>query len=802
VKRGLSLKKTLSILLVTVLLSAFFPSGVMTATEMPGNLNLPIFKELKDVAYTERVYIATGAEFTEYPDLGYRVYPDVYFIEGDTPTEKQALCVSLSIPTEGKTTEGFYYKGEYLPKVGSPFAPVATGVYEFGFNENDVAVAFVKSVFDPYLGYGTPDMDTKTIRIGEFGNAAGDIHNTYKFDENTKVFFVEGALESLTLTMGRIEDLVNDENDIIRIFYNYVSMTDRTLTEVYIEAVEGVGERSEETANRYWSDGVEWNDPVYGYDGVENPWAPQFLMYDPIIHGGNTEEAKYPLFVYVHGFTESYSGKDEFTKLNDGMVYTQPSYQEQFETDTAGVNGAFVMSPYSTPEKTSTGELSWQTGYREDSNPRYKLGNEEYKGKHASAAAIVSNILWVLDTYPNIDRNKVYIAGFSIGGYTTWATLFEAARLGHSDLFAAALPQEAAFFPSGGQLDTDYGEFEAGLEDKLLSVKDTAIWVSSSLRDWAATWVNTTGDYFRMNDNLGRGIDIDAELYPEGAAAPIPMEKIGGATTLWEAMANLKDVGGNPLTRVSIHTSFSHQNDIIIDNNTYPTGTEQREGVTPTTYTRIYGEQPDGYDERGGEADLSIAYTFGASAVYSTGSYDDTVIDWFNACGYAKSIINSVSPDKTSLSALMTRGMAVSVLWHEEGEPDFTGDFDGFTDVAEGSYYEKAIAWAAGNGIINGYGDGRFGSGDKVTRQDFAVILMRYMSYKKINLPVTSQWLIFADEASIDSYAMDAVQTLCKLDIMAGTGTNSSGQTVIDPKGTVSGAELAGIFRSLLWKIQ
>lgn len=618
----------LSLLLIVAIISAFFIPGIVVAAETPSNLNSPIFGELPDVVYTERVYLAIGT-CTEYPDEGYRVYQNVYFIDGNMPTVKQDLYVSSSIPTTAKTTAAFLYKGEYIPST-------ATGVYEFGFNKDNIAIAFVKHVFDPYIGYGAPNMDAQTLRIGQFGDADGDIHNSYKFDENTAVYFVTGTGEELALAAVDVGELINDENDIVRIFYEYKSMADRTLKEIFIEAVDGTGVRSEATANRYWSDGVAWNDPVYGFDGVENPWAPQFLMYDPIVHGGSTENAKYPLFVYVHGWTQAFSSKDQFAERNDGMLYARAPYQDQFETDTDGVHGAFVMSPYSTPEKTSTGELGWQTGYREDSNPRYKLGDEEYKGKHASAAAIVSNILWVLDTYPNIDRNKVYIAGFSIGGYTTWATLFEAARLGYSDLFAAAIPSGAAFFPSGGQLATDYAEFELGLEDKLLSVKSTAIWILSNIRDNASTWANTVGDYFRMSDDLERGVDVDAEIYVEGIAPPIPMTKIGGATTLWEAMRNLKDVGGNPLTRVSIPMAGAHANTIIQNNNTYPATTVPREGITPTTYTRIYGDQPEGYDERGGATDTTIAYTFGSSSVYSTGSYDDTVIEWLNACGHAK----------------------------------------------------------------------------------------------------------------------------------------------------------------------
>ncbi len=46
-----------------------------------------------------------------------------------------------------------------------------------------------------------------------------------------------------------------------------------------------------------------------------------------------------------------------------------------------------------------------------------------------------------------------------------------------------------------------------------------------------------------------------------------------------------------------------------------------------------------------------------------------------------------------------------------------------FTDNIAGTYYHDAVVWAASKGIIAGYGDGRFGSNDPVTREQLATIL-------------------------------------------------------------------------------
>ncbi len=43
----------------------------------------------------------------------------------------------------------------------------------------------------------------------------------------------------------------------------------------------------------------------------------------------------------------------------------------------------------------------------------------------------------------------------------------------------------------------------------------------------------------------------------------------------------------------------------------------------------------------------------------------------------------------------------------------------------EGAWYAKTVTWAAAQGIVSGYGDGRFGPNDNITREQFAAMLWR-----------------------------------------------------------------------------
>ena len=78
-----------------------------------------------------------------------------------------------------------------------------------------------------------------------------------------------------------------------------------------------------------------------------------------------------------------------------------------------------------------------------------------------------------------------------------------------------------------------------------------------------------------------------------------------------------------------------------------------------------------------------------------------------------------------------TRAMCVTFQYRLAGEPPVTNS-SGFTDVKPGSYYEKAVAWAAANGITTGYKDsagnptGTFGVKDTCKRGQITTFLKRY----------------------------------------------------------------------------
>ncbi|MDR3278825.1 MAG: S-layer homology domain-containing protein [Oscillospiraceae bacterium] len=128
----------------------------------------------------------------------------------------------------------------------------------------------------------------------------------------------------------------------------------------------------------------------------------------------------------------------------------------------------------------------------------------------------------------------------------------------------------------------------------------------------------------------------------------------------------------------------------------------------------------------------------------------------------------------------VTRGQAAVFLHRLAGEPEVTGDGSAFSDVEAGAYYENAVAWASVTGIITGYPNGTFKPAAPVSRQDLAVLILRYATeYVQTNFVVTLQYTIFTDEDQIADYAKNAVQMLYKLGVL--TGIENETTLIINP---------------------
>ena len=164
--------------------------------------------------------------------------------------------------------------------------------------------------------------------------------------------------------------------------------------------------------------------------------------------------------------------------------------------------------------------------------------------------------------------------------------------------------------------------------------------------------------------------------------------------------------------------------------------------------------------------------------------------DWFYEAVrfvYENDLFNGTSATTFSPNANMTRAMLVTVLYRLAGKPAVTAGAS-FTDVKSGLWYSDAVAWASANGIVEGMGSGKFAPDDFVTREQMAVILMRYTRYQKADTSASADLSRFTDASSVSPWAQSAMAWA-----VASGLVNGRTATTLVPGGTATRAEVAAI---------
>ena len=162
---------------------------------------------------------------------------------------------------------------------------------------------------------------------------------------------------------------------------------------------------------------------------------------------------------------------------------------------------------------------------------------------------------------------------------------------------------------------------------------------------------------------------------------------------------------------------------------------------------------------------------FAADGIHPFTDVSDTA--WYSDAVqyvYEHDMMVGTSSTKFSPDSPTSRGMIVTILHRLEGLPSATGT--AFSDVPAGQWYTDAVAWASANNIVNGYGNGKFGPNDPITREQMAAILYHYAEYKEYDTSITGSAITFADGEQVSAYAVDAVNWAIGVGLLQGVGNN------------------------------
>ncbi|MGN0962636.1 MAG: S8 family peptidase, partial [Clostridia bacterium] len=119
----------------------------------------------------------------------------------------------------------------------------------------------------------------------------------------------------------------------------------------------------------------------------------------------------------------------------------------------------------------------------------------------------------------------------------------------------------------------------------------------------------------------------------------------------------------------------------------------------------------------------------------------------------------------------ITRAEFVSLLAKFSGE-DLSARKNNtyFTDVPENHWSNKAVGWAYEHKIVNGKTKDLFCPDDKITREEMAAMMYRYITITDMEMTAVNEPMTYADEDDFSDYAKEAIANLQKWNIMNGKG--------------------------------
>ena len=241
-------------------------------------------------------------------------------------------------------------------------------------------------------------------------------------------------------------------------------------------------------------------------------------------------------------------------------------------------------------------------------------------------------------------------------------------------------------------------------------------------------------------------------------------------------------------------------------------------GATPSFTSRVYtagsyfGTMPTASKANrvlAGWANGSTVYTE-ASVVPAAGTLALkakwgvlTFVDVDEDAWYAKNVENGTNLGLFAVdvyfnpNAYTTRAQFITVLGREyerESGTTIVGTGNGgFSDVIPGTYYARYVVWGQRNGIVAGYGNGKFGTNDNVTREQLATFLFRMA--KKTGLTSetksysTALLSRFKDSGNVSDYAKQAMCWAVDVGILVGDDKGN-----LNPKSPATRAEMATMF--------
>ncbi len=190
------------------------------------------------------------------------------------------------------------------------------------------------------------------------------------------------------------------------------------------------------------------------------------------------------------------------------------------------------------------------------------------------------------------------------------------------------------------------------------------------------------------------------------------------------------------------------------------------------------------------------------SVIYNKVEFKDVEAHWakeaINDMG-SRLVIDGIGDNNFEPDKDITRAEFAAIIVKALGLRPEIGNST-FTDVNDSAWYSAYIKTAFEYNVISGYGDGKFGPLDKITREQAMTMIARAMKITGLKVEINSdeaEMLLtgFGDLVQSSAWAKEGVVSCVKAGIVSGKNGN-----MLAPKDNITRAEVAVIVRKLLQK--
>ncbi len=191
------------------------------------------------------------------------------------------------------------------------------------------------------------------------------------------------------------------------------------------------------------------------------------------------------------------------------------------------------------------------------------------------------------------------------------------------------------------------------------------------------------------------------------------------------------------------------------------------------------------------------------SVIYSPAEYKDVIGHWameaINDMG-SRLVISGTGNDRFEPDRDITRAEFTAIIVKGLGLFRPKTGKDLFEDVTKGAWYYDVVSIAYEYELISGYGDGKFGPMDKITREQAMTIVERAMDITELELDFADiekekALVVFSDLGQLSEWSENGITKCVKAGIIKGKN-----EKILAPKNGVTRAEAAVIIRRLLQK--